>query len=153
MKIERSGFGITNPPPGFYQHGIWRCPSTKSHDGSDLPYYGYNAFGVLAVGNRPTNLGLSGHYMTNAVKIAPIKESEVIDPSELIAVGDSDTFTFMRSVGYDYIDGIVRHQNQASVLMCDGHVEILTAQSLFEDASDDCLERWNRDHQPHRESL
>jgi len=37
--------------------------------------------------------------------------------------------------------------------LCDGHVEALVLRSLFEEASDATLRRWNRDNQPHSERL
>lgn len=47
----------------------------------------------------------------------------------------------------------VRHQGNANVVFCDGHVESPTLKFLFEDTSDAALSRWNRDHLPHREKL
>jgi len=52
-----------------------------------------------------------------------------------------------------YGNTLARHQGKANVVFCDGHVESPTLQFLFEDASDEALSRWNRDHQPHREKL
>jgi prepilin-type processing-associated H-X9-DG protein len=46
-----------------------------------------------------------------------------------------------------------RHQGHANVVFCDGHVESPTLKVLFEDASDQALVRWNRDHLPHRDRL
>jgi prepilin-type processing-associated H-X9-DG protein len=47
----------------------------------------------------------------------------------------------------------VKGAHYPNVVFCDGHVESPTLQFLFEDASDEALSRWNRDHQPHREKL
>ena len=44
-----------------------------------------------------------------------------------------------------------RHQGKANVVFCDGHTESLSLQALFVDATDAALQRWNRDHQAHRE--
>jgi prepilin-type processing-associated H-X9-DG protein len=44
-----------------------------------------------------------------------------------------------------------RHLAKAKVVFCDGHVESPTLKSLSEDTSDAALNRWNRDHLPHRE--
>jgi prepilin-type processing-associated H-X9-DG protein len=46
-----------------------------------------------------------------------------------------------------------RHQGEANVVFCDGHVESPPLQSLFADTNDAALVRWNRDHLPHREKL
>ena len=60
---------------------------------------------------------------------------------------------FMRSGLYDFPKMLLRHQNKANVVFCDGHVESPTLQFLFADTSDAALSRWNRDYQPHRERL
>ena len=73
--------------------------------------------------------------------------------SEMIAIGESDAFFFMRSLGYDFYHHALRHQNRANILFCDGHVESPTLEYLFEDTSDVALVRWNRDHLPHRGAL
>jgi hypothetical protein len=39
------------------------------------------------------------------------------------------------------------------MVFCDGHVETLTLEFLFQDTSDEALHVWNRDHLPHRELL
>lgn len=44
-----------------------------------------------------------------------------------------------------------RHQGKWNVVFCDGHVETLTTRQLFDARQDRVLERWNNDHQPHRE--
>jgi prepilin-type processing-associated H-X9-DG protein len=42
---------------------------------------------------------------------------------------------------------------KANVVFCDGHIESPSLKSLFEDAVDPALIRWNRDNLPHRELL
>ncbi|MBC8003811.1 MAG: hypothetical protein H7X97_14610 [Opitutaceae bacterium] len=76
----------------------------------------------------------------------------------MMAIGDSfdAAANFMRFdlAGLEtYGNTRSRHQGKANVLFCDGHVESPTLEFLFEDTSDAALNRWNRDHQPHRELL
>jgi prepilin-type processing-associated H-X9-DG protein/prepilin-type N-terminal cleavage/methylation domain-containing protein len=155
VQLARAGFGVSKPDADFYLKGVWRCPSAKARDraNGDVPCYGYNAFGLLGVGNRTNNFGLLGHYTENPETLGPIRESEVVAPAEMMAIGESDAFAFMRSPGYDFQGGLLRHQGKANVLFCDGHVESAAQQVLFEDTSDAALVRWNRDHQPHRDRL
>jgi prepilin-type processing-associated H-X9-DG protein len=100
-----------------------------------------------------------------------VRESEVVNPSEMMAIGDGfvggngvivDTTEnrsrLQRTSGLQDIGGSTarsysRHQGKANVLFCDGHVESPTLKFLFEDTSDAALVRWNRDHLPHRERL
>ena len=46
-----------------------------------------------------------------------------------------------------------RHGGRWNVVLCDGHVESLTAKGLWDYHSDELLRRWHRDHLPHRETL
>ena len=90
--------------------------------------------------------------------ITRIGESEVVHPSDMMAIGDSFTagVVFGRYNLNDLIkcgNTLTRHQGRANVVFCDGHVESPTLQFLFADTSDAALVRWNRDHQPHREKL
>ena len=155
QQLEHAGFGSSAPAPQFWQTGVWRCPSAPARTGNieDSPYYGYNTFGVLKIGNLTNNFGLGGHYIENPPSITPIKESEVVVPAEMMAIGDSDAFAFMRSEGYDFYHLVLRHGNRANVLFCDGHVESPTLQFLFNDTGADALNRWNRDHVPHADRL
>jgi len=155
VQLARAGFGVSKPDADFYLKGVWCCPSAKSRDGNrgDNPYYGYNAFGALRVGNITNNFGLLGHAAEGSGTRTPIGESEVVSPAEMMAIGESDAFAFMRNLGYDFQGGLLRHQDRANALFCDGHVESPTRRVLFDDTSDAALVRWNRDHQPHRDRL
>ena len=88
----------------------------------------------------------------------PVAESEVVSPSEMMAIGETFNggMTFLRQKLY-ILDqkgkASSRHQGKANVVFCDGHVESPTLKFLFEDTSDAALVRWNRDHLPHREKL
>jgi prepilin-type processing-associated H-X9-DG protein/prepilin-type N-terminal cleavage/methylation domain-containing protein len=160
--------------PGVYpfDKGIWKCPaSVRPADWPPYPghqteiyiSYGYNDRGMSKLADT-NSLGLGQHHDYSE----PVSVSEVLNPSEMIALGDG-------FVGHDDIlwDGVnalsrsyelpanlkanssaaKRHQGKANVVFCDGHVESPTLQFLFADTSDAALVRWNRDHQPHREKL
>ena len=154
-QLERGGFDVANPNTNFYKEGVWSCPSAQPREGqlAGETFYGYNSFGLLSVGNLTNNLGLSGHLIEDSSSLKPVQESEVVAPVEMMAIGESDSLDFMRSLNFDFYHGFLRHQNKANVLFCDGHVESPTLKFLFEDTSDAALARWNRDHLPHREKL
>jgi prepilin-type N-terminal cleavage/methylation domain-containing protein/prepilin-type processing-associated H-X9-DG protein len=155
QQLEHNGFGITTPPTNFWQNGVWRCPSGQFRSGNmaNAPYYGYNVFGVLPVGNLTNNFGLSGHYTLNPTRITPLRETEVAVPAEMMAIGDSDKFAFMRSEGYDFYSKFLRHGDRANVVFCDSHVESPTLEFLFDDTGAEALSRWNCDHQAHADRL
>jgi len=161
-QLERGGFDISKPKRKFFAEGIWRCPSARRSTGLPLDViqacYGYNAYGVLAIGSHNNALGLHGNFISYSEGFSPVAESEVVSPSEMMAIGDSFSggIFFMRT-DLKYLDrngyATARHQGKANVVFCDGHVESPTLKFLFEDISDEALSRWNRDHLPHREKL
>ncbi|HEY3854683.1 MAG TPA: prepilin-type N-terminal cleavage/methylation domain-containing protein [Verrucomicrobiae bacterium] len=154
--------------------GVWNCPAASKPsnwptNGYLYICYGYNWCGMSKNGDT-NSLGLGGHYMGGISRVTapPIRESEVVSPSEMMAIGDGfiggkgiirdgvrvlyrtdDAEDFLGSSKRSY----ARHQGKANVVFCDGHVESPTLKSLFEDANDTALARWNRDHLPHREKL
>jgi prepilin-type processing-associated H-X9-DG protein/prepilin-type N-terminal cleavage/methylation domain-containing protein len=158
----------------FWNKGIWLCPGVSSKVASSMGFtcsYGYNAFGI---GTNLDSLGLGGHYGFAhgtigkvAIYKPPVNESDIVSPSEMMAIGDafdgnsSELFqgqsflwrhdSFWGSNKTSINDA--RHQGKANVVFCDGHVESPPLPFLFADTSDDALSRWNRDHQPHRERL
>lgn len=93
-------------------------------------------------------LGLVGLYTVSWPwnTPAPVRESQVASPSDMIAIGDNGPILTRGLFRFT-----LRHQNNANVLFCDGHVESPTGQSLYLDTSDAALARWNRDNKPHRE--
>jgi len=132
-------------------------------------YYGYNAYG-LGSGKDGRTLGLGGHQRPDQADApdAPVMESEVAAPSEMMAIGDGlvgwnerirdGAHLFWRDSQAAEYNGSTsraksRHQGRANVVFCDGHVEAVVLRSLFEEASDATLRRWNRDNQPHSERL
>ncbi|MEI9865038.1 MAG: H-X9-DG-CTERM domain-containing protein [Limisphaerales bacterium] len=97
-----------------------------------------------------------------------MSESEVVSPSEMMALGDGfygngkSIYVTDHLLGRSpYLPSLIpatteprmRHQGKANVVFCDGHVESPTLKFLFEDTSDAALSGWNRDHLPHREKL
>lgn len=155
------------------RQGVWKCPTANrpsnwpTHRG--YLSYGYNWYG-MSVRTDTNSLGLGGQYVFSVSHLpAPaVRESEVANPSDMMAIGDGlvggngvvqdGAWVFWRTYGLtNYLDSTrrsnARHQGRANVVFCDGHVESPTLQFLFADTSDAALVRWNRDHQPHREKL
>jgi len=168
-QIEAGGLGDSNPFTNFLTKGIWRCPSAPDvYTWPPLqgePFestYGYNTFGTAP--NSTNALGLYGNLAPGATFLpkypgfAPVKESEVVSPSDMMAIGDSIVadVRFLR-LDLAYLDkygrATARHQGRVNVLFCDGHVESPPLRYVFDDTSDEALRRWNRDHQPHRDRL
>jgi prepilin-type processing-associated H-X9-DG protein/prepilin-type N-terminal cleavage/methylation domain-containing protein len=169
-QLASADFGVSRPVTNIVE-GIWRCPSAPlkmapPNEDSDFCSYGYNVFGVLWPGDRTNALGLLGRsvpgstFIAGASGYAPVQESEVAVPSNMMAIGESIVggIVFPRwNLGS--LDGHyrriaeARHKGRINVLFCDGHVESPTSEFVFEDTSDAALVRWNRDHQPHREQL
>jgi prepilin-type N-terminal cleavage/methylation domain-containing protein/prepilin-type processing-associated H-X9-DG protein len=169
-QLEHFEFGVSKPiTTNTPTLGVFRCPSDSDHR-SDLSY-GYNGFGILYQGTN-TSLGLIGRLMYfkpyEAQYFAPLPESEVVSPSEMMAIGE----TFGGSVYFDRESpsGLVlvwngrvnqewlrlinaRHQGRLDSLFCDGHVESPTVGFLFTNRSDAALIRWNRDHLSHQDQL
>ena len=160
-QLESEGLGISNPETNWFRKGVWFCPSAQWHyqnvSADDLISYGYNGFGVLPIGNNDVNFGLKSRFDSGSHLFSPIHESEIIDPSDMMAIGDGDGFVYLMRQNLAEREKkeniLTRHQGRANVVFCDGHVESPTLKFLFEDTSDEALSRWNRDHLPHREKL
>jgi prepilin-type N-terminal cleavage/methylation domain-containing protein/prepilin-type processing-associated H-X9-DG protein len=177
-QLQSGGFGNYKPLKEFIGKGIWHCPSALRVVPWELPgggtelfmSYGYNShgssprLGILLDGSATNALGLHGSFTPGATVIpklpgfAPVRESEVVAPADMMAMGDSldgsDIFKrWYLPYAEKYGQGPARHQRRLNVLFCDSHVESPTVGLVFEDTSDAALARWNRDHQPHREVL
>jgi prepilin-type processing-associated H-X9-DG protein len=149
---------------------VFRCPSTgpefdwptnRSPRGYPFPFnidigtsrfsYGYNQWAVAPV---------SG-YGLGAPPGSEIPESRVVNPADMIALGDSD--------GNGFCDGDIefhritstsgpkptfpsgnRHMGGANIVFCDGHVE-WARQSKWIEMTDEAARRWNNDNKPHRD--
>jgi prepilin-type N-terminal cleavage/methylation domain-containing protein/prepilin-type processing-associated H-X9-DG protein len=180
----------THPEPP----GIQVCPDYGRLGGPficggqacyDAGSYGYNSFGYDFDGHGKTpalGLGAQSVYFPNFPAIfgpsgdgPPVREGDVLCPSDMIAVGDALTqgvgagaallfpCWFMNWIG-DLRGGPLslsaqypgltlqrqRHGDRWNVLFCDGHVEgALSTKAFLDPRSDAVLRRWYRDHQPH----
>ena len=155
-KVAVEGLGISQHITNYIITGIWRCPSSVlwlwPNTNSLEISYGYNSGGVVPVQEADDNFGLGGTPSTQT----PLKDSAVLNPSDMIAIGDvfEQMPALQRNPIYSFaLIAHQRHQGKANVVFCDGHVESPMLQFLFADTSDAALVRWNRDHQPHREKL
>jgi prepilin-type processing-associated H-X9-DG protein/prepilin-type N-terminal cleavage/methylation domain-containing protein len=174
-ELSVPGNSKRNTFSNWFGQGVWQCPAANKPpvwSGKEVyKSYGYNAYGLSA----GSPLGLGGHVSWGPDGMAPpIRESEVVNPSEMMAIGDGfwgngniigDNSMNLSRFGNitNYLAAAdaqnsttrsyARHQGKANVVFCDGHVESPTLQFLFADTSDTALVRWNRDHLPHREKL
>ena len=154
-QLAKEGLGDNRPLTNFIRSGVWHCPAAiwiKFYEDYQPISYGYNAGGVVSNESAEDNFGLGGNSSTQT----PVKETSVIAPSDMIAIGDvfQQRLALTRESVYSFaLASNQRHQSKANMLFCDGHVESLKLKFLFEDTSDEALRRWNRDHQPHREKL
>ena len=178
------GLNGDNPQtnPSFWDRGVWLCPGVTSRGilGQSFQSYGYNAYGL---GSDSNSLGLGGHYgithvahpdelqLPGGAKLPvvkpPVSVSEVVNPSEMMAIGDgfhgngTEVFSgqdlLWRHNSYegfrDLTPAKARHLSKANVVYCDGHVESLSLKALFENTNDAAYLRWNRDDLPHRQRL
>ncbi len=132
--------------------------------------YGYNFsdtyWGIPDYQSR----GLGGFTKAESGIGMPLKESQIAKPSDLIAITDS---VFRpKSIGWGYIltsvealsepmftgDGEIdphvlrsygrRHGGRFNVLFCDGHVENLKTNDLFNTRLDTVRRRWHWNHLP-----
>jgi prepilin-type N-terminal cleavage/methylation domain-containing protein/prepilin-type processing-associated H-X9-DG protein len=160
----------------FLSEGIWKCPSAvrppNFPPGWGYDSYGYNSYGMRAKGDT-NSLGIGRQYGMSLVSAPPVRESEVVSPSDTMALGDGfcgyndiimHGISWLQrtrdvpegNVPYDWKSdrgAYARHQGKANVVFCDSHVESPTLKFLFEDTNAAALVRWNRDHLPHREKL
>lgn len=151
--MNREGIGAKSNSMRLTE-GVWRCPSARWKDASNRVHasYAYNASGF-------GNLGLGGKRLPGSGTFAPpIAESEVVNPADMIAIGESssgEVILSRRGAFYTHATprATARHQGKFNILFADGHVEALSLKIIFGETNDVALARWNRDHQPHRELL
>jgi prepilin-type processing-associated H-X9-DG protein len=170
---HKGAWWLTLFDKGVPATGILRCPSA-SRPGLE-PYnkqeniyhhYGYNHGGSLGF---PTELSLGLVGLTVRHDLGhPVKESDVVAPSEMVAIADGfaswegkvdDGVAF---VGRMFsVAGMVeargrakkRHSGKIVTGFADGHADSLPFLSLFEQQDPTMLRRWNRDNQDHSERL
>ena len=136
------------------------CERVSAREGAVSLSYAYNACGSALVDNLTKSmLGLAGLYNLSSLSYAPVPEAQVVEPSEMMAMGDSFSggVVFMRSPDLQWLEHVgfafERYQGSVNVAFCDGHVESPSPGFVFTNTSEAALVRWNRDHQPHGESL
>jgi prepilin-type processing-associated H-X9-DG protein/prepilin-type N-terminal cleavage/methylation domain-containing protein len=168
LEEQMGGRVAPSTEPSILENGVWLCPNLElSKEGKALGVrgfcsYGYNAWGI---GGK---FGLGEFAHRRGRKIIPAaNESTVVSPSEMIAIGDGFAGNGSNITDGAWIIGraqvqqlfgstaraYARHQGNANMVFCDGHVDTPALTFLFEDTSDNALVRWTRDHQPHRELL
>jgi prepilin-type N-terminal cleavage/methylation domain-containing protein/prepilin-type processing-associated H-X9-DG protein len=166
---------------------IYDCPSfmrIPRHEQSIS--YAYNVTGIALYGLQGSTLGLGGERLCpdntswNGRKCwRNNRESEVIQPSDMIAIGDGclegynptvarpDRAPIMlnpllndpaRIAGQANFPGFganeLRHSDRFNIAFVDGHIEYVRGPILYSSSwSRYSLLRWNNDHKPHRELL
>jgi prepilin-type N-terminal cleavage/methylation domain-containing protein/prepilin-type processing-associated H-X9-DG protein len=106
-------------------------------------------------------LGLGGD-VNGTFSQGPLKESQVILPSEMIGFGDVPTFENRALISYNAnmdptqtgaLHAEVpsnRHNRRTDLLFCDGHVETPKRNLIRDPFNDLWRSRWNNDHQTYR---
>jgi prepilin-type N-terminal cleavage/methylation domain-containing protein/prepilin-type processing-associated H-X9-DG protein len=161
---------------GPWTGAVFKCASYKFFTGFGSQAsgsYGYNALGTY-VSAVQFPMGLGGYDWQPSVTsperiLKPTRESDVVNPSEMISIGDSrvEIATVATgsiidiTAGHDHLsptlaeineDKTPRHSGkQQNVLFVDGHVESIRRSELFAPV-DSMRRRWNVDHKPHRET-
>jgi hypothetical protein len=128
--------------------------------------YGYNSGGVRI---DPLcafrGLGLGGVAPPGSQYFQAIPESRVLNPSEMLAVSDSNLSTLyvislyqtrlnLTGSSKGSVSAAVRRRHPVpwNAVFCDGHVEALKTKEFISE-KDESLRRWNNDNLPHRELL
>jgi prepilin-type processing-associated H-X9-DG protein/prepilin-type N-terminal cleavage/methylation domain-containing protein len=164
--------GLTSGDGNFLQKNAimrkLRCPQmVRKEDGAQgNGQYAYNASGTAKF-QSATNLGLGGHMEGT---LRPTKESRVLAPADMIAVGDvapggSSELppgfpirkTFGSASAFDVCSTNrslwpgTSHNGRGNMFFCDGHVES-ARQTNWISSADSARRRWNNDHEPHPET-
>ena len=87
--------GIPKSETPFFTNGVWNCPSARWYNNQPAPNtmgiwfsYGYNYLGLNSPGKNEAT-GLGGRTTSIYGPLAPpVGETEVVAPSEMIAIGD-----------------------------------------------------------------
>lgn len=149
---------------------VFRCPSLKYPAARtwELVGYGYNEMGYARQG-----LGSRVVSGPGEIRFGQVRESEVLVPSDMIALGDGilrvqQFLTYgpnlerssylvatesIPSLAQDDLTTRRRHLRRSNVGFCDGHVESGSLSRWFYDETESALQRWNRDHKAYPEAL
>ncbi|MEO8426724.1 MAG: prepilin-type N-terminal cleavage/methylation domain-containing protein [Verrucomicrobiota bacterium] len=134
--------------------------------------YDMNFEGVSQGGGYPQFLlGIGGNFDGILATIVPTKESQVLQPSDMIAYGDAMIITRPTELidsffSFPYYGSILLQQNRLryralekrrhggvfDFVFADGHTEFAKGVKLFS-RNPDNLKRWNRDNLPHADWL
>ena len=174
---------ITSSPGQAQPPGIHVCPDYTRLGGTyaSSPIGGWGSYGYNADGYAYEG-GLGLGYETNQQGglggfFGVVRESEVVCPSDMIAIADALLDDAGGSIGpvtgcgdlspelaQDYYFAKLgyaapqpgqidyqakRHGGRSNVVFCDGHVECLTTKQFMDPRSDAVLRRWFRDHAVH----
>lgn len=162
-------------------HVVFNCPTEKRRyhwtnnatKGPAFPYniipnqtgftYGYNDWGVGESGRNAqrATLGLGSHLGLGDPQLRPIKEAEILAPSDMVAITDTKSDNNWDSVTDPSDPGTFnnpggewpsrRHSLGSNVLFTDSHVEFWKQMRLV--ARDENVRRkWNNDNLPHKEA-
>jgi prepilin-type N-terminal cleavage/methylation domain-containing protein/prepilin-type processing-associated H-X9-DG protein len=160
-----------------WTNGLYRCPDYHgtTEPGTYEPMhfdgvegsYGYNISGSVP---GSSSLGLGPIPLSNPPP-PPIRDAKILVPSDMIAIGDAHLYTLappgptfdqskawasglgdifptasQNSIGHKA--ELERHNARANFVFCDGHIESVKLEKLYEN-SDIARRRWNNDHEPH----
>jgi prepilin-type N-terminal cleavage/methylation domain-containing protein/prepilin-type processing-associated H-X9-DG protein len=136
---------------------VFRCPADRDWS-AFLSFWNAYAYNPDGTANNWFGLGLAGKrtYIPelDEFHVLPTPESQVLVPSDMIAIGDGDSHIapfvpFPISV---WGAGMIpRHNHGANAVFCDGHVQYDKILNwLKADAAH--RRRWNIDNQPHPET-
>ncbi len=179
--IKGADGGILGPSTNSTGSGVFACPGYTRvggvyyHAGEPAGTFGgnggyaYNA----SDGVRLAPFGFGGvpidDPFTNLSQLRPIRETEVVNPSRMISIGDC-TIVANSSAGDSELMGITvapwpwlgwedqtpqghamkeRHGGRWNELFCDGHVEGGGVNAFLDFTKDGVIRLWNRDNQPH----
>jgi prepilin-type N-terminal cleavage/methylation domain-containing protein/prepilin-type processing-associated H-X9-DG protein len=175
---------------GEQPRGVYSCPSYNRVKGLYWIYHD-GATGAYAYNALEGPFGGGGAWIGSAVQFLslgrwpaegnrPVSESQVIAPSQMIAIGDAPVIHLEglpinditgSSVAPTLQNGLVgadislppgmaltpgataalrRHGGQWNMVFCDGHVEHGRGPAFFDWRKDEILKRWSRDNQVHR---
>ena len=137
-------------------HNLYLKPPSSADKIAGVSY-GYNGFGIGSVNSASwnANLGL-GVQVNYGQSFVPVKESAVVNPSDMIAIADSTPqpkypWLYSFILFLDTVDPLMdRHANGSSVSFVDGHVANIKQRDMI-DSGDANRRRWNVDNEPHLE--
>jgi len=161
--------------PLKWSNSAYHCPGYKgdivthgSFENWNFGSYGYNEYGAwLGITFVPGGVPLGLGMVSSDIPPFLLKESEVVVPSQLLAMADSRLWAASYSgfgpgrIGSDSLRcGLFedwpaqtypfRHGKNYNVGFCDAHVEGMRPTILFDPKKTAVL--WNNDHQPHPET-